>query len=144
MLGSRYIFTIITILNLSSLVSSSCVSSLHVHSLWTWSLLRSEDQQEAVFSFRVDFPFDGSSAFPHHDKMSLYCKISGRVRSVLCTISLSLSIDITVIVHMPHVASLGGPYHAHIIIYCTVWTDLWGLCSKTRTLRWLAYSKNSI
>lgn len=71
----------------------------------------------AAFSFRVDFPFDGTSAFLQNDKMYYAVHvISFSVWAALSTISLSLNINITVIVHMPHVVSLGGLYYT--LYYC--------------------------
>lgn len=70
----------------------------------------------AEFSVRVDFPFDGTSAFLQNDKMYYTVHaISFNVWAALPTISLSLNINITVIVYMPHVDLLGGLYHTCII-----------------------------
>lgn len=73
-----------------------------------------EKQHVAEFSFRMDFPFDGTSAFLRNDKM--YYTVHAILSMFeLPTISLSLNIRITVIVRMPHVDLLGGLYHTCVI-----------------------------
>lgn len=94
----------------------------------------------AAFSFGVDFPFDGTGAFLQNDKMYHTCHvISSSVWAALSTISLSLNINISVIVNMPHVASLGGLYYA-----CICSTLLSGALSQNRKRIMCEVNENKI